>query len=472
MKVKIITSLIIASFVVNGCVAGTNSINSSSAKQVNNSTNAVNLTEHIPQVDAQEFQVFREKDIQRSFLKDHPIEFKAFRERDKQKALTFLGNHPLHHEEQITNAVENLKDVVSEIPSHILEGFKNVGGEIEFNSDRFTNSSIIARIDRDHPNRIVFNTHRENRYLSAEQKDGAIFTILQQKQALEYKKYANSNSLDKNNIKKDILIDSYRDFIDKVIADSKNDLNDDPVRVKNFFFGTGSPLNRFDDASKISTREIEDNKEIIQQGIAKAITYHSVMNSSKGDKFLSSRFPEVNRMITQLYFEPHGKSMPEDVVIPPVLLNILKKVEDSFAVSSSAFDEELFQYISSERIGKYISVDSNVSAPFIWNALKNLQSDKGLVKDRVEDAYKNGVGDCNIQSVVAAYFLRNSGVNADIYRLSGNGVSHSVVFATISGEIFVVDPWAGLVIPAKDYDTYYKDFKVRNKDIELNKILI
>jgi|LauGreDrversion4_2_1035121.scaffolds.fasta_scaffold251198_1 hypothetical protein len=409
---------------------------------------------------------------ERNPLVVHSEEFRRFREEDKQKAHTFLDIHPIHEEKTGAVAVDNLKDAVSQIPSHILEGFKNVGGEIEFNSDRFTNNQILAKIDPSAPNRIVFNTHVNNRNFSSEQKDIAIFTILQQKQNLEYKKYAVPDSLDKNDIKKDILIASYRDFIAKVLADSNDTSNPSPRVAKDFFFGKNSPLHKFDDANKIKLEEIEENKEIIKQGIAKAITYHSAMSSSKGNAFLSTRFPHVNRTISELYFEPHGKSMPKNAVIPKVLLENLQKVEDSFAVSSSAFDQGAFKYISSERIGKYISVDPDISDPIIRDALKNLQSTQIPVNERVEKAYENGVGDCNIQSVVAAYLLRNTGIPADIYTLSGKGGYHSVVYAEMpNNEIFIVDPWAGLVTPISAYDEYYKDFGSRNKDIELNKIL-
>jgi hypothetical protein len=402
----------------------------------------------------------------------HSEAFWKFREEDKQKAHTFLDIHPIHEEKTGAGAVDNLKDAVSQIPSHILEGFKNVGGEIEFNSDRFINNQILAKIDPRAPNRIVFNTHVNNRNFSSEQKDIAIFTILQQKQNLEYKKYADPASLDKNDIKRDILIASYRDFIAKVLADSNDTSNPSPRVAKDFFFGKNSPLHKFDDANKIKLEEIEENKEIIQQGIAKAITYHSAMNSSKGNAFLSTRFPHVNRTISELYFEPHGKSMPKNAVIPEILLENLQAVEDSFAVSSSAFDQGAFKYISSERIGKYMSVAPDISHSIIRDALKNLQSTETSLSERVEKALKDGVGDCNIQSVVSAYLLLNAAINADIYTLSGKGGYHSVVYAKMPNkEIFIVDPWIGLVTPISAYDEYYKDFNFRNNDIELNKIL-
>jgi hypothetical protein len=196
------------------------------------------------------------------------------------------------------------------------------------------------------------------------------------------------------------------------------------------------------------------------------------MNSSKGNAFLSTRFPHVNRTISELYFEPHGKSMPKNAVIPEILLENLQAVEDSFAVSSSAFDQGAFKYISSERIGKYMSVAPDISHSIIRDALKNLQSTETSLSERVEKALKDGVGDCNIQSVVSAYLLLNAAINADIYTLSGKGGYHSVVYAKMPNkEIFIVDPWIGLVTPISAYDEYYKDFNFRNNDIELNKIL-
>lgn len=403
----------------------------------------------------------------------HPEQFKKFRNEDKDRAHKFCDTYPNNNELTGMMTVDNLKNGISQIPSHILEGFKHVGGEIEFNSGKFQNKELVARIDPEKPNKVVYNTHIDNRDFSQEKLDTAIFTLIQQKYILEYKKYADHASSSKNETKEKILVASYRDFIEKVFSDDKNPLSEN--QAKDFFLGKNSPLHKFANVNNITDADIKQNKELVQQGISKAITYHGAMGSSRGDVFLASRFPDVNKLITELYFEPHGKDSPHltDKTIPKIIARNMNSIQEQFVISSSAFDPEYHKYISSERLGSYLAINPDIADRYTSDALQKLQDTSKPILTRIQDSYKSGVGDCNVQSIVLAGVLRSEGVSADIYSLSTpKGLSHSVVLAKMpGGEKFIVDSWAGLIVPADKYSQFYADFTDKTIDPVLNKLI-
>jgi len=396
---------------------------------------------------------------------------KKFKKEDEERSKEYLDTHGIHKEASGDKALIELKKKLSVIPSHVLERYKSNGGVLEYNSLAFTTTDIskgiVAKVDVNNKRKIFLNTHIEERDYSLLKKDFMVKLITQQKSVLEYERYsAPSASQDK----KAALLDSYKDFIKQVFADE-----DASNPAKDFFFGENSPFHKFNNANNISSIDIERNIDTVQNGIAKAITYHGEMNSLKGNSFLSSRFPGVNKLISEIYFEPHGKSSPHltDKNIPNVLVKTMEVIQDNFNVSASAFDPDYVKYVSSERLGKYIAARSDITDSYAQLALRNISNTSKPINSRREESLKTGIGDCNVQAVNLAAALRDQGISADVCTLSNRNLSHSVVYAKMAdGSNFFVDPWAGIIVPQEQYNQYYSDFPVRNIDMALNKLIV
>ena len=286
----------------------------------------------------------------------------------------------------------------------------------------------------------------------------------------EYDKHSDLSSPVFSAEKKSALLSSYRDFIAKVFSDDNNTLSR-PQLARDFFFGLNSPFHLFSDANMISNSLIEANKNLIQQGLATAITNHGAMGAVTGNALLSTRFPEVNKLVSDLYFEPHAEDAP-NTGIPPEFTNIMNSVASRINVSSSAFNAPYYsQYISPARRAQYIAIDQNTSKPFLDRASASLYSPPApgnMIAERVQKLVEDGVGNCDHQAIAAAHFLKQQGFLAEVFQLDKtqieNGIAYNVphwlVFSTDhrTGERYWVDPWRGIVIPEAQYNQYYGDF--------------
>lgn len=440
---------------MSGCVGGTNSTNTASTKQTDNQGR---LVSEMPTA------------------KVSPHEFKLFRDKDKERSTELLTKFPEHKEPTGNNnyAVNNLKDGLAKIPSHLLDRYNKYYGMIEYNSNKFTSAEhslgVISKIAPTNPKKIVLNTHIDQRNYSQLQKDIAISEVVKLGFKNEYDKHSDLSSSVFSAEKKSALLSSYRDFIAKVISDDNNTPNT-PQLARDFFFGVNSPFHPFSDANMIDNHLIEANKNLIQQALATAITNHGAMDSSYGNLLLSTRFPEVNKLVSNLYFEPHAEDAPNSG-IPPEFTNIMNYVASRINVSSSAFNAPFYsQYISSSRLAQYIAIDQNTSQPFLDQASASLYSPPAagnMIEDRVQKLIENGVGNCDHQAIAAAHFLKQQGFVAEVFQLDKtqivNGISYKVphwlVFSTDNrtGERYWVDPWRGIVIPEAQYNQYYADF--------------
>ena len=411
----------------------------------------------------------------------HSEEYRKFKEEDSKRSRKYLDTHPIHNEKSGDVAIKNLKDALSDIPSHLFERFNEHTGILEFNSEKFTKEDmtegVISKIDPSHPNKIYLNTHIDQRNYSLEKLDSAKLNIIKLKFDLEWKKFAIIDSPAMSLEKKAILVGAYKDFILKVMADDKNPTNVGGVVARDFFFGTSSEFHGLSEGSQVTNELIEQNLQVVQYGLSKAITYHAEMDSSKGSTFLSSRFPETNKLITSLYFEIHVKDSPhlDDLAVPKALIDAMDKVTSSINVSSSAFETYYTTYVASKRRGKYIAADSLVSASATDRALDLLFSDTTNIKIKIDKLLEQGVGNCEIQAVVVAGLLKENLIDVFIYRLDGwdthYNYRHYLVFATMpDGKIYSVDPWVGMILPAEQFQSYYSDFRNVRYDENLNNL--
>ena len=411
-------------------------------------------------------------------LPSHDEAKKKFKEEDKERSKKFLDTKPIHDEKSGSYAaVKSIKELLSILPSQLYERYDERDGVLEYDSSVFTRDDIakgvIAKINPSEPNKIYLNTHVEQRNYSAVQKDNAVMEIAKQKLNLEYKELANSQSPSMSPEKKSVLLDSYRTFITKVMLDDKNPTNGGGTVARDFFFGAGSAFHAVTNANQLTDTLIEENIKIVQSGIAKAITYHGEMASSYGNTFLSSRFPEVTRLATSLYFEIHGKDSPHltDKTIPVVLVGNLDEITTKYAVSSRAFDSSAAKYVSADRLGAYIAISPENTLPLADNALKTLQDTTISIGKRIEQTNAAGVGDSGVQATELAYNLRAQKMFAEVYDLSNKDQTRSVVFTrTETGEEYLLDPWAGLVVPIDKYIDYYSDFNGKQYSEGLNKV--
>ncbi|MFA9218476.1 MAG: hypothetical protein ACEQSK_15415, partial [Sphingomonadaceae bacterium] len=302
-----------------------------------------------------------------------PHELKKFREEDKKRSREHLDTHVENKETDLgQKTVKSLNDVMELIPSHILERYKASDGKIEYNSDKFSQAElelgVLSKIDPTDSKKIIFNTHIDRRNYSQAEKDRSKQEVLKQKFVLEYQKIIERTD-DENKTEKTILIASYKDFIEQVLAD-------DTGRgiAKNFFFGKTSKLVGLNNISQFTDKVIEDNIADIHSGMAKAIGTHDEMEPVQGIGYLNRNFPAVNKLISELYFEPHGKDSPHktDKTIPAVLVEIMNDIQNTFKVSSKAFDSQYAKYVTSERLGQYITADSRITSSTTALARVNL----------------------------------------------------------------------------------------------------
>ncbi len=449
MKLNVGIITVSVGFVVCGCVGSNNNVTTNSP----NSGSTITSQTALYQIRSPHEEAAKKK----------------FKEEDKARSKKFLDTKPAHNEPSGDHAVKSLKELLSMLPSHIYERYDEHDGMLEYNSSKFSredlDKGVIAKIDPADPSKICLNTHIDQRDYSLAKKDSAILLIAKQKFDMEWKKFAVSSSPNMSPEKRTVLLDSYKEFIEKVMADDKNPTNGGGTSARDFFFGAGSAFHKLTDSSELTHILIEQNLKVVQEGMAKAITYHRDMASVKGSAFLSSRFPEVNKLTTELYFEPHGKDSPHltDSTIPKLLIDQLEYIMNAFNVSSSSFDTLFTKYISSQRLGMYIAASSELTDKLNVQATEKAYSalgkeGKSAAKD-IQEVIKSGVGGSNVQAAILASRLRHAGLQVEIIKAIKT-VSLMMVRVTMSdGTKFYLNPWSGHILPENRFNEYYPEFK-------------